>query len=108
MVTNRTYTSRRSGITKALADKLAEIDGRGLFRSSVAETSARLKFWDEVEEFSENNPFGMPYVSNKPLATREWLSLYGEDDIGVCDVFQTPCDMWFSLSTCGFLKTVSP
>ena len=50
MVTNRTYTSRRSGITKALADKLAEIDGRGLFRSSVAETSARLKFWDEVEE----------------------------------------------------------
>ena len=51
MVTNRTYTSRRSGITKALADKLAEIDGRGLFRSSVAETSPRLKFWDEVEEF---------------------------------------------------------
>lgn len=47
----RQYTSRRAGITKALADKLAGIDGRGLFKQSVAETSARLKFWDEVEEF---------------------------------------------------------
>ena len=52
MVTNRTYTSRRSGITQALADKLeSTIDGRGLFRSAVAEVSPRLKFWDEVEEF---------------------------------------------------------
>ena len=47
----RQYTSRRAVITKALADKLAGIDGRGLFKQSVAETSARLKFWDEVEEF---------------------------------------------------------
>ena len=47
----RQYTSRRAGITKALADKLAGIDGRGLFKQSVAETSSRLKFWDEVEEF---------------------------------------------------------
>ena len=51
MATERQYTSRRAGITKALADKLAGIDGRGLFKQSVAETSSRLKFWDEVEEF---------------------------------------------------------
>ena len=48
---DRQYTSRRAGITTALAEKLAGIDGRGLFKQSVAETSARLKFWDEVEEF---------------------------------------------------------
>ena len=51
MSIERQYTSRRAGITKALADKLAGIDGRGLFKQSVAETSPRLKFWDEVEEF---------------------------------------------------------
>lgn len=51
MANIRQYTSRRAGITKALADKLAGIDGRGLFKQSVAETSSRLKFWDEVEEF---------------------------------------------------------
>ena len=51
MANERRYTSRRSGITKALADKLALIDGRGLFKQAVAETSNRLKFWDEVEEF---------------------------------------------------------
>ena len=51
MATERQYTSRRAGITKALADKLAGIDGRGLFKQSVAETISRLKFWDEVEEF---------------------------------------------------------
>ena len=47
----RKYTTRRSAITKALADKIALIDGRGIFKQAVAETSARLKFWDEVEEF---------------------------------------------------------
>ena len=51
MANDRLYTSRSAGITKALADKLATIDGRGLFKQSVAETSPRLKFWDEVEEF---------------------------------------------------------
>ena len=30
---------------------MSKIDGRGLFHQAVAETSARLKFWDEVEEF---------------------------------------------------------
>ena len=51
MPNDRLYTSRRAGITKALADKLATIDGRGLFKQSVAASSPRLKFWDEVEEF---------------------------------------------------------
>ena len=49
--TARSYTTRRSAITKALADKLALIDGRGIYHTAVAETSPRLKFWDEVEEF---------------------------------------------------------
>ena len=51
MPNERLYTSRRQGISQALADKLASIDGRGLFKQAVAETSPRLKFWDEVEEF---------------------------------------------------------
>ena len=51
MANERLYTSRRSGITNALAEVLGKIDGRGLYKQSVAETSARLKFWDEVEEF---------------------------------------------------------
>ena len=51
MALERRYTSRRGGITKALAEILAKIDGRGLYYQAVAETSARLKFWDEVEEF---------------------------------------------------------
>ena len=49
--TARNYTTRRSAITKALADKIALIDGRGIYHTAVAETSPRLKFWDEVEEF---------------------------------------------------------
>ena len=51
MADERKYTSRRQGISQALADKLALIDGRGLYHQSVAETSPKLKFWDEVEEF---------------------------------------------------------
>ncbi len=51
MGVERNYTSRRAGITQALADKFALIDGRGLYRQAVAETSPRLKFWDEVEQF---------------------------------------------------------
>ena len=51
MANERAYTSRRAGITAALAEALSKIDGRGLFKQSVAETSPRLKFWDEVEEF---------------------------------------------------------
>ncbi len=48
---SRQYTSRRSAITKALADKIAEIDGKGVYHTAIAEVSPRLKFWDEVEEF---------------------------------------------------------
>ena len=51
MSTERKYTSRRAAITKALATKLADIDGRGIYHTAVAEVSPRLKFWDEVEEF---------------------------------------------------------
>ena len=51
MANERLYTSRRSGITKALAEILGKIDGRGLYNQSVAETSPRLKFWDEVDQF---------------------------------------------------------
>tara|TARA_B100000287_G_scaffold430246_1_gene485124 strand:- start:16105 stop:16557 length:453 start_codon:yes stop_codon:yes gene_type:complete len=51
MSNERLYTSRRQGITKALADKFELIDGRGLYKQAVAETSPRLKFWDEVEQF---------------------------------------------------------
>ena len=63
--------------------------------------------WDESEVFPDNSPFGLPYVSNKHLTPREWLSVYGEDD-GVYNAFQSRCDTWASLSTCGFLKTASP
>lgn len=48
---HRQYTSRRAAITRALADKIAEIDGRGIYHTAIAEVSPRLKFWDEVEEF---------------------------------------------------------
>ena len=48
---HRQYTSRRAAITKALAERLAGIDGRGIYHTAVAEVSPRLKFWDEVEEF---------------------------------------------------------
>ena len=51
MANERLYTSRRSGIATAMADKIAKIDGRGLYYQSIAETSPRLKFWDEIEEF---------------------------------------------------------
>lgn len=48
---NQLYTSRRAAITKALADKIAEINGRGVYYKSIAEVSPFLKFWDEVVEF---------------------------------------------------------
>ena len=48
----RDYTTRRLGIVTALADKLKEIDGTGLFLTNLNNNvSPRLKFWDEVEEF---------------------------------------------------------
>ncbi len=51
MANERNYTTRRSAITAAIANKLALIDGRGIYHTAVAEVSPRLKFWDEVEEF---------------------------------------------------------
>jgi hypothetical protein len=46
--TNQLYTSRRFAITSALADKIKEIDGRGVYYNSIAEVSPYLKFMDEI------------------------------------------------------------
>lgn len=51
MSNNYQYTSRRAAITKALADKIRDINGRGVYYQSIAEVSPFLKFWDEVVEF---------------------------------------------------------
>lgn len=51
MSANRVYTSRRAAITKALADKIKEINGRGTYYLRIPEVSPYLKFWDEVKEF---------------------------------------------------------
>lgn len=67
MSTNQLYTSRRAAITKALADKIREINGRGVYYQSIAEVSPFLKFWDEVTEF--------PAVHlNASNETREYLT----------------------------------
>ena len=48
----RDYTTRRQGIVNALAEKLKDIDGTGEFFTNVDNNvSARLKFWDEVDDF---------------------------------------------------------
>ena len=50
--TNRIYSTKRLGITKALAEKLKEIDGNGDFNTDIyRNVHPRLKFWDEVNEF---------------------------------------------------------
>ena len=50
--TARSYTSRRSNIVEALADKLKNIDGSGAYLSDVANNvHPHLKFWDEVDDF---------------------------------------------------------
>ena len=44
--------SRRTSISKALAVKLAEIDGTGTFKSNVfGNARPYMKFWDEVNDF---------------------------------------------------------
>jgi len=47
----RDYTTRRLSIVNAFVEKLALIDGTGKYKTAVAETSPRIKFWDEVVEF---------------------------------------------------------
>ncbi len=65
--TNQLYTSRRSSITKALADKIQEINGRGVFYRDIAEVSPFLKFMDEIVQH--------PAVHlNAGSETREYLS----------------------------------
>jgi len=50
--TNRTYTTRRSGILEAIAEKLKKIDGTGEFLTNIYDNvSPRLLFWDEVTDF---------------------------------------------------------
>ena len=49
---NRSYATRRSGIVKALVDKLKTIDGTGEFLTNVYDNvEPRLLFWDEVTDF---------------------------------------------------------
>lgn len=44
--------SRRTSIIKALAEKFKDIDGTGLYKTNLFGNSyAKLKFWDEVEDF---------------------------------------------------------
>jgi len=51
-VVSRTYTTRRSGILQALANKLKAIDGTGDYATNLFENvSPRLLFWDEVTDF---------------------------------------------------------
>lgn len=52
MTSARIYTSRRSNIVEALAEKLKNIDGSGAYLSDVANNvHPHLKFWDEVDDF---------------------------------------------------------
>ena len=44
--------SRRSSIVKALAEKLKEIDGTGIYKSNLYSNAfPKLRFWDEVTDF---------------------------------------------------------
>lgn len=44
--------SRRTSIVKALAEKFKEIDGTNGYKTNLFENSfAKLKFWDEVNDF---------------------------------------------------------
>jgi len=47
----RDYTTRRLSIVNAFVEKLNQVDGTGKYKTVVAETSPRIKFWDEVVEF---------------------------------------------------------
>lgn len=59
--------SRRTSIVKALAEHLKVIDGTGSYKSNINNNSfAKLKFWDEV------NDFPCIYVTAGP-ETREYL-----------------------------------
>ena len=52
MTTSRTYSTRRSSIVNALAEKLKSIDGTGAFETNLYNNvSPRLLFWDETTDF---------------------------------------------------------
>lgn len=45
--------SRRTSIVKAISDKLKVIDGTGPYKTNIfGNAYAKLKFWDEVSDFS--------------------------------------------------------
>ena len=48
----RRYSTRRRAIIEALCTKLEQINGNAPFRTSVSAVERRLKFWDEVNEFT--------------------------------------------------------
>ncbi len=51
-MSERQYTTRRTGIVDALVEKIKLIDGTGFFFSDLDKNvSPRLRFWDEVEDF---------------------------------------------------------
>ena len=50
--TARRYSSRRRAIVESIAEALEKINGQAPFRTSVAKVERRLKFWDEVDEFT--------------------------------------------------------
>lgn len=52
MALERTYSTRRQNIVKALVEVIKLIDGTGEFNVNVnRNVHGRLKFWDEVKEF---------------------------------------------------------
>lgn len=52
ITTQRTYSSRRMGIVKALTELLKNINGSGDYQSDVENRVLdRLVFWDEISEF---------------------------------------------------------
>lgn len=52
MGNERTYTSRRQAIVKALVERLKEINGQTPYRSNVWDSvHPRLQFWDEVDQY---------------------------------------------------------
>lgn len=52
MATNRTYTTQRSAIVSALADKIKLINGTGDFSVDLGgNVHPKLLFWDEIEEY---------------------------------------------------------
>lgn len=90
----RAYTTRRLGITNALAEKLKDINGQGAYLSDLAgNVSPRLKFWDEVEEFptihlnagAETREYQTGGYKNRYLAVTLRCYVQTEDAVAALD-----------------------